>query len=393
MSKKTKKYVLGESQYDKLKEDINNLFSKRLTEEDAPRQYTPKQQKLMSVVDKFQDGIFDESHLENYMGGIENLFQKLEDEKILDYIDPFSKSWGDYENRLFYHFYSNDSSFVWKVVDKYLGGVEESGGKYYAILDADDLSDLFEVNWRSDVSKEAIESILSGEYGYDISYDVTDNEYRDVYEELTNENKNIVNNRIREELKSLKEMDVTSKTPSLFDEIAGEQNREGDIELTDEVINRLINDENCVEYLINEMDDIRRDLYSLYSGCYDGVLKDSWYYDIMNDLKGYIIDDSKRYSYTYTKTVYDKEGNPVKKTMYGDKYEATNCIYEAVSDWIVSHKNDTSETIGYFGSYKGIFDNLIYNGDREKLRTPRLDDYPDHRQVIKCCNENIRDYF
>lgn len=78
---------------------------------------------------------------------------------------------------------------------------------------------------------------------------------------------------------------------------------------------------------------------------------------------------------------------------HGDKYLATNCIYDVVSEWLNSNQTVGGDTIEYHGSYKSLLDNLIYHGERDEISVPRLDDYPDYRQVEKCVNENIRSYF
>jgi hypothetical protein len=41
----------------------------------------------------------------------------------------------------------------------------------------------------------------------------------------------------------------------------------------------------------------------------------------------------------------------------------------------------------------GILKALVGDGDRDSLRVPRLDDWPDSRKVSKCVNEYIGDYF
>ena len=378
------KYIINETQFEQ-----NRKF---IEENIESQEFSPQQQRLIKIVNSIQDGEMSLEELDTYVGGFEILVKKLDDMNILSYINPFNERWEYYQNILFKSFIELDSSFVWKIVDAYLSDVIKEGDKYYVVMDADDLSEMFRTS--SDISQEGIESIILGENDWDTSYDVTDDEYNDVYDNLAKDKKKFVDDRIKKTLSEMKTLDVNSKTPSLIDEIAQEQGKESEIELTNEVIERLMQDDNCVEYLImEEMDDIRSDLYTLYSGCYDGVLKDSWYYDIMRELVGFVIDDIKRESYSYQKRTYDKEGNPVMKTVYREKYLATNCIYDVVNEWINSNQSVVGYTVEYYYSYRNLIEDLIYRGDREKLSAPRLDDYADHRQVEKCINENIRDYF
>jgi hypothetical protein len=378
------KYIINETQFEQ-----NMKF---IEENIESQEFSPQQQRLIKIVNSIQDGEMSLEELDTYVGGFEILVKKLDDMNILSYINPFNERWEYYQNILFKSFIELDSSFVWKIVDAYLSDVIKEGDKYYVVMDADDLSEMFRTS--SDISQEGIESIILGENDWDTSYDVTDDEYNDVYDNLAKDKKKFVDDRIKKTLSEMKTLDVNSKTPSLIDEIAQEQGKESEIELTNEVIERLMQDDTCVEYLImEEMDDIRSDLYTLYSGCYDGVLRDSWYYDIMRELVGFVIDDIKRESYSYQKRTYDKEGNPVMKTVYREKYLATNCIYDVVNEWINSNQSVGGYTVEYYYSYRNLIDDLIYRGDREKLSAPRLDDYADHRQVEKCINESIRDYF
>lgn len=377
------KIILNNSQY--------NFYKTHIKED---RTLTQNQNKLIKIVNLLQKGYMSFDDLENFVGGFDILIRKLSDEGLLNYINPFDPMWEDYQNYLFYIFYENDSNFVWKLVDRYLSDVIEENGKYYMKVDPDDLSSFFNDSYRSEISRDGIESIISGEYDYDISYDVTDNEYRDVYKELNNENKKVINQIIKNNLLTVGEMDVNTRTPSSFDDIAKEQGHDDYIKLTHEIIDRLLDDENCVEYIImEESDDLKHDLYNLYHGCYNTNLQDSWYDSIMNELEGNVIDDSKRINYTYEKKVYDKEGNPIMKKMYGDKYEATNCIYNAVSEWLSENKDDQRTILDYHGSYRELLHNLIYVGSRDLLNIPRLDDYPSHRDVIRCINENFGGYF
>jgi hypothetical protein len=262
-------------------------------------------------------------------------------------------------------------------------------------IEPSDLAGFFRTG-RSDISEDAIASIISGEHNLDF-WDVTNDEYGDVYENLKPEHKNTVDDRVRSELGNYETLLIGYKTPELFDEIAEEQGTEGKINIDDSVINRLISDEQSMRYLINqELDDVRRELYNLYSMCYQDALQDEWYDSIMSELEGYVIDDRKFDDYTYKKETWDKNGNRITKTMYGKRYKATKSIYNIVTEWLDENKDKdgyNSNTIEYFGSLEGVLKDLVDYGSREQLRVPRLDDYPDYRKVQRCINENFTSYF
>lgn len=362
-------------------------FKKKLKENEEERKKSNKEEKFLDIINDIENGDLDVE----VFGGIGKFLDIIKEEDMLHLINPDSQVWSDYQNQLFYAFYQNDTSFIWKIVDKYLSDVTKIGGDYYYDTSSDELAGFFNTNYRNEISSDSISSILSGEYDMDF-WDVTDDVYRDVYDELTPENKKLVNERIVEELKNMETIDTHT---GLLEEIAEEQGRE-DVELTDEVISRILQDDDTIEYLINkELDDIRSDLYNIYASCYEGTLTDEWYDSLMSELVGFVIDNDKRDEYSYKKQVWDKDSNRVEKTFYGTRYKATNCIYDVVSEWLEENKNCEGycDTIEYFGNYSRLLADLIDDGVRELLRVPRLDDYPSSTNVEKCVNGNIRDYF
>ena len=82
--------------------------------------------------------------------------------------------------------------------------------------------------------------------------------------------------------------------------------------------------------------------------------------------------------------------------MYGKRYKATKCIYDIVSEWLTENKNNDGygqSNLGYFGSLEGVLRDLVNYGNKEELRVPRLDDYPDYRKIERCINDNFSGYF
>jgi hypothetical protein len=67
-----------------------------------------------------------------------------------------------------------------------------------------------------------------------------------------------------------------------------------------------------------------------------------------------------------------------------------------VSNWLNYNKdkngyNDNS--LEYFGSYYNVIEDSIEYDLMDNLSVPRLDDYPDSREMEKCINYGISDYF
>ena len=371
------------------------FLRKKNIKEEEEQKPSKIDEKLMGVIQKLNDGEVDIEFINKFMGGLDNFIPLLQKRNLIHLIDPFNNSFSDIQNSLFYAFYENDKSFIWKLVDQYLSDVTKIGDEYYLDIDPSDLAGLFRTS-RSDISEKAIESIISGEEYFDY-WEVTNDEYGDVYQNLKPVHKNTVNDRVRSELGNYETLLIGYRSPELFEEIAEEQGTEGKINIDDSVINRLISDEQSMRYLINqELDDVRRELYSLYSMCYQDALQDEWYDSIMSELEGYIIDDRKGEQYSYKKDTWNMKGDRVTKTFYGNRYKATKCIYDIVSEWLTENKNNDGygqSNLGYFGSLEAVLMDLVNYGSKEQLRVPRLDDYPDYRKIERCINDNFSSYF
>jgi hypothetical protein len=359
---------------------------------------TKKQKKILNIAQKIENGEITHSYINDYFDGFNNFIQIIYDENLINYINPFSSEWENYQNHIFWVICQNNPDYVYEIIEKFLmNDIDKEGNNYYLVIDPDELADLFSTS-RSDISEETIASIISGEYDHDVFFgDIVDDVYRDIYEYLDEKSKNLVKEKIKKELFKIGELDVTHITPTLFDEIlTKQQGSNGKIETLDrEVIDSLINDDESLEYLIKDVfDEIRFDLTSIYHGCYSSELSDSWYEDIMDSLTGFIIDNDERKSFSYKKMVINKDGKSESRTFYRDKYLVNSCAKRIVLDWLDENKNHTGGyTIEYYGGILQVLKNLIYDGVYDHLRVPRLDDYPDYRKTIKCVNENIGSYF
>ena len=353
---------------------------------------------LFDLIQDFNDNEIDLNFLENFVGGLENFISILKRKGWLHLIDPFSNGIEeDIQNSLFYAFYQNDKNFIWKIVDQYLSDITKVGDEYYYDADYSDLASLFNTG-RNDISEESIAEIISGEYEpWRFGDYNSDDVYSDVYEDLKPENKKIVDDTIISTLKSIKTLEVNSRTSELIDEINEEQGNNGTIELNDDVINRLMNDEDSMKYLINrELDGINGDLDRVYSGCYSDTLVDEWYNDLWNVIEGDVVDSKNGEDYSYKKNIWLKDGTRGSKTVYGRRFKVTKCLYNVVSEWLTENKNKngySNNTIEYFGSYYNLVKDSMEYGGMEWLRVPNLDDFPDFTKMRECMNYGIRDYF
>ena len=156
------------------------------------------QQKLITVLKKFESGDISTDYIEGAIGGVSKFVDLLEKQDLIGYLDPLNSVWEDYENYLLYKKVIQDPSYIWNVVNS-LSDIVKIGDTYYFDTTGEELAGFFNTG-RGDINQSTIAELIEGSYDID-SWDVTDDEYRDIYDELTPKNKKLVDDRIREELK------------------------------------------------------------------------------------------------------------------------------------------------------------------------------------------------
>ena len=379
-------------------EKVKKLYKRKIDEQEEPKK-SSKDEALLSLIDDFNNNKLDLEFLDNFMGGLDNLISILKKKGWLHLINPFSEGAQDIQNSLLYSFYKSDPNFIYKIVEHYLSDIQKVGDDYYYDADYSELANMFQTGNR-DISEKTIEEILSGNYdvynygGYD-----TDDVYRDVYDNLDHYAKSVVDEFIVNELKAMEvlKFSVYKKIPESLEEIAEEQGSESEIKLTDEVITRLMTDEESLEYLINkELDEVRGNLNIIFSSCYGDGLTDSWYKNLWGVLEGIVVDSKDGEEYSYQKNVWQKDGTRGTKMAYGKRYKVTKCVYDVVKGWLERNKDRdgyNDSTIEYFGNYTNIVKDSMEYGPMDWLRVPHLAEWPDNREFNKCINNSVESYF
>ena len=376
----------------KLKETII-----RVLREEEEKKMSPSDLKVLNMINKINDGNMELDTVARLFGSLESFISFISKKGFLYNLDPFKRELEDVQNSLLHAFAQNDPDFVYSIALTYLNGITKIGEDYYYDADYSELEDLFRTR---DFRTGTIESILSGEYdpyeygGYD-----TDDEYRDVYDNLDHYAKSVVDEHIVNELKAMETLKFSQYKipPDLFEEIAEEQGTEKEIKLTDEVIVTIMKDKDCLEYLINrELDEVRSNLNSIYSTCYGDVLYGEWYNNLWSELVGVVVDSKDGEDYSYTKNVWQKDGTRGAKKVYGRRYKVTKCLKDIITGWLnvnQSKNGYNNNTIEYFGNYISLIKDAMEYGPMDWIDVPRLDDYPDYRKMNECMNDNVESYF
>ena len=373
-------------------------MSLKMYEQEEPKK-SSRDETMLGLIDDFNNNKLDLEFLDNFMGGLDNFISLLQKKGWLHLINPFAEGAQYIQNSLFYAFYKADPNFIHKIIDNFLSDVSKIGDDYYYDADYSELASMFQRGNR-DIGEKTIEDILSGEYdiyqhgGYD-----SDDEYRDVYDNLDHYAKSVVDEFIVNELKAMGvlKFSIYKRTPESLKEIAEEQGSENEIKLTDEIIARLMSDDECLEYLINkELDEVRSNLNMIFSSCYGDGLVDSWYKDLWYQLEGVVVDSKEGEVYTYKKYGWSKDNTRKTITAYGKRFKVTKCVYDVVKGWLERNNGRdgySDNTIEYFGNYTNLLKDCMDYGPMDWLRVPHLAEWPDNREFEKCMNNSVESYF
>lgn len=330
---------------------------------------------ISELIEMFNEG---DTDFIKYVNNIETFFKIVNKRGLIDELDPDGKLAEHYQNELLLFYYENNKEKFWEYITKYLGDVELVNGEAYLVVNSQgELSELFCDGNRNNLSKETVESLLSGEYdshsyGWD-SFDLTDDVYREVIEELTKENLLHLKDYI---IKSLEGQQVNPHT-ELLEDYAQQQGHPEYVTIDQSNIDQVVdNSETMNELLDNELSDLRGELYSIYGSAYNNAYEDELYEDVWNELSTY-----------FEKGDWVSRPHVYKKDTEVQKYRAPINNFESnILDFLNQNKGYSSGTIEYWGSYLGILK------DGWDCLSVYPSDYPDSRKVDKNINMYFSDY-
>jgi hypothetical protein len=334
-------------------------------------------QKAISILNNFNENGWDE--ISPYFGDFETFYNYMKKNGLSEQLS-LDDIPDEYLNILLIaKINENPEETLKYVCDNYITDVTDRGGEYYLYLrDREELSGLFRDSSRRDYSSRDAAKAVLGEDGYEPYWDTTNDVYRDVIEELDKENLIHLGNYIVENLKGVT-LTTEEYDDEYFNEIADE---DGNITITHENVVGLIGDEEAMNHLMrDDLSELKSELYSIHNNAYNGAYTDELWNDVMNGLSEFF------------------EGGFLDETIKrGDK--TVWVTYIKIRDFqkdvlTFLHMNEDSSysdsTLDYYGSYVGMMDNLMDNGEYEYIDF-RIPDYPDFRQVNKNINELVKDY-
>lgn len=331
-------------------------------------------EKVKEIVDMFNNGELD---IKSYFGGsYDKFFSFLEKRGALNLIDPINGPDADeWQNEFLIWQQQNDRDTFRKNVANILSDIKiENEIVYFVGDDLGELSMLFCEN-RNTISNSTIESILNGEGDYYDFDHTTDDVYRDVIDELTPKNTQILYDYI---VKSLEGIQIDPQT-EVLETIAEEQGHPEYVDVNTQTVIKIVDDEETMDYLLdNDLSDLKSELYSVHSSAYGSAHQDEVYNGIMHELEEYF--QMKQIRWTNRPHQYKKDTTV-------QIFEVPIIDFDSyIVDYLEENKGYSSGSLGYWGSYLSILK------DGSSCLSYYPSDYPDSRLIDKNINEFFPDY-
>ena len=332
------------------------------------------------IVEMFNNGDLD---VPKYFNDYQTFFKVLKKRGLMGEIDPKNADGGEnWQNEYLLWLYENDRENYYKWIPTLLNDVVfENGKAYLEIHDRGDLAKLFCDGHRYDLSRDTIETILSGDGdAYEPYWDTTQDVYSDVIEELTPENDKRLGEYI---VKTLNGQQISADTDEL-QLISSEQGHPDYVEVNMENVKRIIDDEETMKELLgDQLSDLKSELYSIHNNAYNGAYTDEIYNSVWNELSEYFEPKSWKYN--------EVERYDGKKTQH--EYIKINDFYSDIYTFLSENEDKqwSDQSLSYWGSYTGFVSNMMDNGERDWLSF-RIPDYPDWTLIKKNINDNFDSY-
>lgn len=326
------------------------------------------------IIEQFSNNDFD---VERYFNDYQTFFNVLNKRGLMGEIDPSNASGGEnWQNEYLLWLYKNDKENYYRWISSLLQDVViENGEAYLEITDRGDLAKLFCNGIRHDLSRDTIQSILTGEDFFEPYYDTTNDVYNDVIEELTPEN----DRRLQEYIVDmLKGQQIPAETDEL-ELIASEQGHPNFVEVNMENVKRIIDDEDTMKELLDDqLSDLKSELYSIHSSAYNSAMESQVYDEIWSELETYFEGNGE----------WINKPHPYKKNTELQYFRIPIRDFETtVNDYLFNSKGyGNSGTLEYHGSFIEIMAE-----DRDCL-SAQAPDYPNHRTLDKNINDFFKEY-
>ena len=276
---------------------------------------------------------------------------------------------------------NDEDSALQYVCDHLLTDVENRGGQYWLYLRSrEELADFFEEYSRDTSPYDLAKAIFNEDDFFERFWDTTNDVYRDVIDDLNDENKNRLAHYIVKNIGN-QELSVEDYDDELFTQFSEEQETEGFFTITSENVMKLISDERAMNELLDgELIDLKSELDSVHNSAYNVAYESECYnlvYDGLNE-------------FFESKIVEEPVGSDnAKYRNYIRIRDFGNKVQSFVSNRQGDSYNDS--LLEYFGTYTSMMGSLFEEDTYEKIEF-RIPEYADWDDIRKNINEYFSDY-
>jgi|694.fasta_scaffold19033_18 hypothetical protein len=266
-------------------------------------------------------------------------------------------------------------------VIKNMSSISYDGTDYfYEVRNLEELADWFKEYSRDVSPNDVAKGILSEDDWEPFSFSRRDvNLMRDVYDDLSEENKKELRNRIVEKYGN-DIIEIPSDEVTDVIEEYGTEVSNGDYEFTvtsQNVLDLFSNDDLMNFLFYNHFDEVGDDLFSLNSVSYNDAYFSEYYDKVWGELRGYFIDsDAKPIDFLFGKV-----------TRY--KLKITNVLPRRIKEYVFS---DYCEDINNLGAYEYLVSEGFRCDAWDKLSFT-IHDWPSSSRLKLMLNDNFNNYF
>ena len=286
----------------------------------------------------------------------------------------------EHQNEYLLFLYSIDKSEFYRLItDEYLQDVDMIDGKPYLTTNdkGGNLSKLFCDNRRNDLSRGTVESILNGDNDWDgwNGYDLTDNIYRDVIQELTKANLT----RLKEYIVDTLNGTQIEPQTELLQSISETQGTDYST-INNDNIDEVVDDEETMKELMSdELSDLKNELYYVYETSYNNAYEDKLYKEVTGELEKYFDMPNGKWS---------SRPHQYKKETQVEIFQVPIHNFESnILDYLNRSKGwGYNSTLEYWGSYIDVLT------EDDECLSVYPSDYADSREVDKNINIYFNDY-
>lgn len=275
------------------------------------------------------------------------------------------------QNELFLYIARNYPDRFKNIAASTLGDVEinSDGELVYIGSDFGDLASFF-CEGRYSLSQDSIERILDDEGDYfEFFDDTTDDLYRDVIEDLTEENLQLLIKRLTNE------SPLIEPTTELLTILASGQNNEGLVKINEENLDEILEDEESTLSILIQNPDIKSDLYNIHNSAYNDAYLSEVKKNVLSGLEE-LFDDLPK----------TKPGMGNKKFYVEIKFKE-NVFLETLENFLEQNRQWSDETLDRYGYFNSIFSEV---SDCLSTFAP---DYADWTKTKENINLIFPDYF